>query len=102
MTNYVSGSNLTNPFFIGFESVLNRLNDRTSNNGNTSYPPYNLIKIDEQSYLVELAVAGFDEEDLNIHLHQDILTVSANIGDMEKEAGTDYLNKSVAARSFVG
>jgi molecular chaperone IbpA len=46
-----------------------------------------------------LAVAGFDEEDFNIQLHDGVLTVSANVDGDEDE--TEYLHKGIAARSFV-
>lgn len=96
-TRKFNASMLNDPFFIGFDSILNRLNQASS--GNTSYPPYNLIKAGEDAYLIELAVAGFDEKDFDITLHDGVLTVSANVGDADDE--TEYLHKGIAARSFV-
>ena len=86
------------PFFIGFDSILNRLNsiDRAHTG---SYPPYNIIKSGDNEYLLEMAVAGFDEEDFNIQLHDGVLTVSANVGSADDE--TEYLHRGIAARSFV-
>jgi molecular chaperone IbpA len=88
---------LNDPFFIGFDSLLNKL----STVGATpvpSYPPYNLIKVGEDSYLIELAVAGFDEEDFDIELHDGVLTIKA---EAKNEDSADYLHKGIAARSFV-
>jgi len=90
---------LNDPFFIGFDSILNRLSQAADRSGNTSYPPYNLIKEGEDAYLIELAVAGFDEEDINLELHDGVLTISANVGESDSE--TEYLHKGIAARSFV-
>lgn len=86
---------LNDPFFIGFDSLFNKL----QNTGTaTNYPPYNLIKTGEDTYLIELAVAGFDEEDFDIELHDGILTIQAEIG--ESDTVTNYLHKGIAARSF--
>lgn len=89
---------LNDPFFIGFDSLLNKLRD-VGATPVPSYPPYNLIKVGEDSYLIELAVAGFDEEDFDIELHDSVLTIKAEIE--ETNNGTNYLHKGIAARSFV-
>lgn len=85
------------PFFIGFESMFDRLN--RADTPTAKYPPYNLIKTGEDTYTVELAVAGFSDSDLNIQSHDGILTVSANVGEYDDE--TEYLHKGIATRSFV-
>lgn len=87
---------LNDPFFIGFDSVLNKLHQGHRNTSN--YPPYNLIKAGDDTYLIELAVAGFDEEDFEIEIHDGILTIRADVGDIDREV--DYLHKGIAARSF--
>ena len=89
---------LNDPFFIGFDGLVNKMH--SLNGVNTSnYPPYNLIKTGDDSYLIELAVAGFDENDFDIELHDSILTIKAEIE--ETNDGTKYLHKGIAARSFV-
>lgn len=87
---------LNDPFFIGFDSLVDKLQNTAAA---SNYPPYNLIKAEEDSYVIELAVAGFDEEDFDIELHDGILTISANVGEANTE--TNYLHKGIAARSFV-
>ena len=89
---------LNDPFFIGFDSIFNKLNQLEKANV-TNYPPYNLIKTGEDTYLIELAVAGFDEEDFDIELHDGVLTIRAEVS--ETDAATNYLHKGIAARSFV-
>jgi len=49
------------PFFIGFDRALDTWNHVHSVSANTTYPPYNVIKVDEDNFVVELAVAGFDK-----------------------------------------
>ena len=89
---------LNDPFFVGFDRMFDKMHNM--NRVNTSnYPPYNLIKADEYTYLIELAVAGFDEEDFDVELHDGVLTIKAEVSDNELE--TTYLYKGIAARSFV-
>ena len=89
---------LNDPFFIGFDSVLNKL-DQIGKTNVTNYPPYNLIKTGEDTYLIELAVAGFGDEDFDIVLHNGVLTISASVN--EPDTPTHYLHKGIAARNFV-
>jgi molecular chaperone IbpA len=66
---------------------------------NTNYPPYNLIKHDSSNYEVQLALAGFKREEIEVSTESNILKVTT------KTAGTDpkveYLHKGVSRRSFV-
>lgn len=87
---------LNDPFFIGFDKMLHRLNNPMP--GSTNYPPYNLIKTGENTYLIELAVAGFKEDDFDIELQDGILTIRGEVGTSELEH--DYIHKGIAARSF--
>ena len=86
------------PLFIGFDSIFNKL-DQISKANVSNYPPYNLIKTGEDTYLIELAVAGFDEKDFDIELHDGVLTIKAEV--TESATATHYLHKGIAARSFV-
>ena len=87
---------LNDPLFIGFDSIFNKIHQPYK--ANTNYPPYNLIKSGDNSYLIELAVAGFDEEDFDIELHDGVLTIRAVVSSTEME--TDYIHRGIAARSF--
>lgn len=89
---------LNDPFFIGFDSVLNKLGQLEKTNP-SNYPPYNLIKTGEDTYLIELAVAGFDEMDFDIELHDGLLTIKADAGGTD--SSVNYLHKGIADRSFV-
>ena len=84
------------PFLVGFDRILDRMH--TLNTKQTNYPPYNIIKTGEDTYLIEIAVAGFDEEDFDIELHDGVLTVRAEIDATEEK--TDYLHRGIAARNF--
>ena len=73
------------PFTIGFENVFTQL-DRVRSLPQTNYPPYNIRKgTTEDTFLIELAVAGFGEEDLTITVKENNLTVVGDLG--EKDSG---------------
>jgi molecular chaperone IbpA len=87
---------LNDPLYIGFDSIFNKLHHTTKSPPN--YPPYNLIKTGECSYLIELAVAGFDEDDFDVELYNGVLTISATIDSGQQDV--EYLHRGIAARSF--
>jgi len=84
------------PFFIGFGRNLERI---TSNKDlfATNYPPHNLIKIDEDNFRIELAVAGFSKQDISIDLLENELRV---YGDKEEIENNSFVHKGIASRNF--
>ena len=64
----------------------------------TSFPPHNIIKLDESRYIVELAVAGFSKNEIEISVEDGTLTVKGE--KQEKESSVQYLHKGIGTRSF--
>jgi HSP20 family molecular chaperone IbpA len=64
-----------------------------------TYPPYNILKLSNDNYVIELAVAGFSKDDISISEDKDTLIIS---GDMKSPTQTDlkYLHKGIAGRKF--
>jgi molecular chaperone IbpA len=99
---------LTNsyPFFIGFEETFRRLEEAQSSVSKqlTGYPPYNISKLDDSRYLIELAVAGFGKKDIEIELADNILKVRGKYETLDKvlEDGTEktFIHKGIADRVF--
>ena len=90
------------PFFsrtIGFERIFERLNTIAGENLGTvgAYPPYNINRHSDGKFDIEIAVAGFTEEDLDVEYKDSTLTVE---GKKEDKEGGDYLYKGIANRSF--
>lgn len=83
---------------VGFDKLFNELERTVISAKNSSYPPYNIIEINENEYLIEIAVAGFDRAHFDIEVHKNILSVRADIKD--SDAGTKYIHKGIAARNF--
>jgi molecular chaperone IbpA len=85
-------------FFVGFDDTYNRLakihDDITQNIPN--YPPYNIKKVDDNKYVIELAVAGFAKQDIEITIEDNKLIVKGNAAD-----DTDnFVFKGIANRAF--
>ena len=88
---------LKDPFFIGFNSMVDRLNSYTTSS-NQSYPPYDVAQIDENEYIVSLAVAGFSKDDISVEVDNGTLVIKGerNIEDVPKHV----VHKGIAARKF--
>lgn len=78
-----------------FETLLNDKEDRFE-----SYPPYNIEKNDKDEYLITVAVAGFSEEDINIVVQDDRLTISASHANKESKQEKNFLHRGIATRNF--
>ena len=63
-----------------------------------TYPPYNIVRVDENSYRITLAVAGFAEEDLEVELHDNRLKITGRIHETEDDV--EYLHRGIAGRAF--
>lgn len=84
---------------IGFDEMFKRLADWSENIPKVpTYPPFNIVKTDENTYVIEMAVAGFGKQDIEIVLEDGVLTVTGNLSSDDQV--TDYLYKGVADRAF--
>ena len=86
-------------FFVGFDDHFNRLqklhDDITKNIPN--YPPYNIRKVDDTHYTIEMAVAGFGQNEIDIEIDGGKLVVKGNVS---QEAEDNFLFKGIANRAF--
>ena len=89
-------------FFVGFDDQFNRLyklhDDITKNIPN--YPPYNIRKTGDNTYHIEIAVAGFAKQDIDIELKEDTLIVRGNAATDETDNMGTFLFKGIANRAF--
>jgi molecular chaperone IbpA len=85
---------------VGFDKLFSMLDAASGVEGSaSSYPPYNIERLSDNAYRITMAVAGFTEEDLNIEVKENALTV---IGEKasESEGEKDFLHRGIAARAF--
>ncbi|HEX6859987.1 MAG TPA: Hsp20 family protein [Caulobacteraceae bacterium] len=83
---------------VGFDRLAALLDAAAAQEGSAGYPPYNIERTDENAYRVEIAVAGFKPEELNIEVKENLLTVEGR-----KAANDDarqFLHRGLAERNF--
>jgi molecular chaperone IbpA len=87
-------------FFVGFDEQFAKMqkmhDDITKNIPN--YPPYNIKKVDDTHYVIEMAVAGFGQNEIDIEIDGGKLVVKGNVSSTEEE--DNFLFKGIAARAF--
>lgn len=85
---------------VGFDSMIKKLNTLAESMPKVpTYPPYNIVKVDDNKYVIELAVAGFATQDLELELQEGVLTIRG-VSKTDEIGSVDYLFKGIADRAF--
>lgn len=87
-----------NRALIGFDRLFDDVERRFANSPNTNYPPYNILKHDENSFEIEIAVAGFDRDDVTIEVDQNQLRITGR--RTKDDDAAKYIHRGLAARDF--
>ena len=82
---------------IGFDRLFDLLESSSLGQGSENYPPFDLIKVDDNHYRINLAVAGFSRDEIDITAQQNQLIVSGKRSD---DDGVDYIHRGIANRQF--
>lgn len=87
------------PSALGFDRVFDVLDHAAdvTNSANLAFPPVNIVKVDEYNYAVELAIAGFAEDEITVETEKNTLKISGKKAEKDERA---YLVKGIAGRSF--
>lgn len=86
---------------VGFDRLSRLMESALTPHGDSSYPPYNIEKTGETAYRISVAVAGFGEDDLDVTVKENTLTISGKIARDEKDAAArQYLYRGIAGRAF--
>ena len=88
-----------NRALIGFDTMFEDLEKRFANQIQTTYPPHNIVKLDDDNYEIQMAVTGFDPEEISVEVNQNQLIVKGEHVEIETE-DTQYLHRGLAARNF--
>ena len=83
--------------FLGFDSLFDEMHRLNTAQKQPSYPPYNVVKKDDDHYLIEIAVAGFTKSDIDLTLDKGVLTIE---GKKSEEDTKEYVHKGISARNF--
>ena len=89
--------NVPRSLFVGFDSLFDELERiHSSARSNDNYPPHNVVKIDEEKFLIELALAGFKKEDIQVEVKDGILKIKGEMSNDERE----FVYKGISSRKF--
>ena len=97
MVNKLTMDLFNDPFFIGFNRELGRLNTAYKTNSQ-SYPPYDVLKLDNDTYQISLAIAGFSREDIDVSVDNGTLIIK---GEIVEVTDAEVVHKGIAGRKFV-
>ena len=95
--------NSLKPFSIGFDDMFDQFETMLGNGGlvHTNYPPYNIRKAGKDKYAIELAVAGFNKNDVEIEYEDKLLTVKTKkVNKTIQKDGDEILHRGISQRSF--
>lgn len=86
---------------VGFDRMASMIDAASRLDGAQGYPPYNIERIGDDQFAIELAVAGFGEDDLDIEVKENLLTVAGKKETPEGAEERDFLHRGIAERGFI-
>ena len=103
MTRNLSVWNSLRPFSVGFDSIFDEF-DRmleSTERYSTNYPPYNIKRVNDTDYRIEVALAGYDKDDIEVELKDSALTVRNKTKEQPiDEKGNGVIHKGISTRQF--
>ena len=82
---------------IGFDRLFDMLETNAASPAQENYPPFDLIQLDENEYRIDLAVAGFERDEIDITAQQNVLVVAGKKGNGDDQ---NFIHRGIATRSF--
>jgi molecular chaperone IbpA len=82
---------------IGFDRMFEELNRSTALTDTSNYPPHNTVKLSDTDYAIEVAVAGFAEDELEVLVDRNVITIT---GQQKERADREYIHRGIACRAF--
>ena len=96
--------NSLRPFSIGFDDMFDQFESMLGNGSlaiHNNYPPYNIRKAGNDKYAIEIAVAGFNKDDVEVEYEDNLLTIKTkDVKRSEKKEGDELIHKGISQRSF--
>ena len=101
-TSTLSLFNKLRPVSVGFDSVFDHFESmfNESPSLHTNYPPYDILKTDEHSYVIELAVAGFSKKDIAVTVENGVLTVESDREGNAESSEQEIIHRGISKRYF--
>ena len=96
--------NSLKPFSIGFDDMFDQFESMLGNGSlavQSNYPPYNIRKAGKDKYAIEVAVAGFNKDDVEVEYEDNLLTVKTKeVKRSEEKEGSEVIHRGISQRSF--
>lgn len=86
--------------FIGSDHLANLVDAASRTEKQSTYPPYNIELLGEDNYRVTMAVAGFSQDNINIEVQENTLTVSGKVETSDSDKKREFLHKGISERNF--
>ena len=83
---------------VGFDTIFDRLMNFSPTQQESGYPPYNIRKVDDYNYVIEIALAGFSERDIEVEVADGVVSVRSK--EDKDTAEAEYVHRGIARRSF--
>jgi molecular chaperone IbpA len=93
-----------NPFYrnsVGIDRLFDRLMHQVDTAGSTNYPPYNILKTGDNSYKIEIAVAGFAQGEVSVNVNEGNLVITGEKNITDLPDGYTYEHQGISARRFL-
>ena len=93
--------NQLTPYAVGFDRVFDTLNRYVDNSvSSTGFPPYNIQKVGDYNYTVEMALAGFNKKDIGVEYADNQLTIKSVFEKEDKEDDSTTVHRGISKRQF--
>lgn len=88
-----------NRALVGFDRMFDTFEHRFANQVQNNYPPHNVIRVDENNYAIEVAVAGFQKSEITVEVDQDQLVIKG-VKTADENSSYEYLHRGLSSRDF--
>ena len=96
--------NSLRPFSVGFDDMFDQFESMLGNGSlavQSNYPPYNIRKAGKDKYAIEVAVAGFNKDDVEVEYEDNLLTIKTkDVKRTEEKEGDEVIHRGISQRSF--
>ena len=99
MTNALTIFNQLRPHTIGYDNIFDHFNDMFESSGlQKNYPPYDIIKIDDTKYDIQVALAGYSKEDITIEVKENTLSIKSV--KQQEDGKVEVIHRGISKRYF--
>lgn len=103
MNNQLARLDAINRALIGFDTMFDQMERRFANSVSNNYPPHNILKTGENKYEIQIAVTGFEKNEIAVTVEANVLTVKGEAAESVRHEQPEivYLHRGLATRDFV-